>query len=324
MRRGVEALLRRESEPAEKAWRDPWATNDGFSLGPQRQLDLDVMVDGHPRKAAVVWHNGALVTVDGVRRPGRAHRTGAGGVVAIGHGVQRHVALKSYETVDVDHLEATAPSRRRCTARCWRFSSRPAQRHQGRARRRGRGDEDGACAAGAARRHGQRNFRAGRRAGRRRREDPDDRTKRRIMPLHLLKLCVGFNSVQDLEDWIKQRLKKEKAGESPSTSTPPGWCRSASTSSSTAARLLGDQGRDPLPRAAAGDPAVHRQGRHRPLPAGDGRQAAAGAAAPVPRLPGLALSCRPRTRPQDLDRAAPGARHMPEQMRRELRELGLL
>jgi hypothetical protein len=28
--------------------------------------------------------------------------------------------------------------------------------------------------------------------------------------------------------------------------------------------------------------------------------------------------------PKDLDRAAPGARHMPEQMRRELRELGLL
>ena len=28
--------------------------------------------------------------------------------------------------------------------------------------------------------------------------------------------------------------------------------------------------------------------------------------------------------PPDLDRAAPGARHMPEPMRRELRELGLL
>ena len=28
--------------------------------------------------------------------------------------------------------------------------------------------------------------------------------------------------------------------------------------------------------------------------------------------------------PPDLDRTAPGARHMPEQMRRELRELGLL
>ena len=36
-----------------------------------------------------------------------------GGVVAIGQGVQRHVALKSYENVDVDHLDGdgtvTAP-----------------------------------------------------------------------------------------------------------------------------------------------------------------------------------------------------------------------
>src|SRR6476619_6848870 len=35
-----------------------------------------------------------------------------------------------------------------------------------------------------------------------------------VMPLHLLKLCVGCDSVQDLDDWIKQRLKeKKKKGE---------------------------------------------------------------------------------------------------------------
>ena len=34
------------------------------------------------------------------------------------------------------------------------------------------------------------------------------------MPLHLIKLCVGCDSVQDLKDWIKeQRAKKKKAGE---------------------------------------------------------------------------------------------------------------
>src|ERR1700677_917200 len=34
------------------------------------------------------------------------------------------------------------------------------------------------------------------------------------MPLHLIKLCVGADSVRDLEDWIKQRLKeKRKRGE---------------------------------------------------------------------------------------------------------------
>src|ERR1044072_922537 len=34
------------------------------------------------------------------------------------------------------------------------------------------------------------------------------------MPLHLIKLCVGCDSVQDLKDWIKeQSAKKKKAGE---------------------------------------------------------------------------------------------------------------
>ena len=30
------------------------------------------------------------------------------------------------------------------------------------------------------------------------------------MPLHLIKLCVGCDSVADLEDWIKQKLEGEK------------------------------------------------------------------------------------------------------------------
>ena len=36
------------------------------------------------------------------------------------------------------------------------------------------------------------------------------------MPLHLIKLCVGADSVSDLEDWIKLKLKeKKKRGEKP-------------------------------------------------------------------------------------------------------------
>jgi hypothetical protein len=36
------------------------------------------------------------------------------------------------------------------------------------------------------------------------------------MPLHLIKLCVGCDSVQDLKDWIKEQLgKKKKNGEKP-------------------------------------------------------------------------------------------------------------
>jgi hypothetical protein len=36
------------------------------------------------------------------------------------------------------------------------------------------------------------------------------------MPLHLIKLCVGCDSVDDLADWIGQRLReKKRAGERP-------------------------------------------------------------------------------------------------------------
>ncbi|MGB9325617.1 MAG: DUF1489 family protein, partial [Pseudolabrys sp.] len=30
------------------------------------------------------------------------------------------------------------------------------------------------------------------------------------MPLHLIKLCVGCDSVSDLESWIKQKLKEKR------------------------------------------------------------------------------------------------------------------
>jgi len=36
------------------------------------------------------------------------------------------------------------------------------------------------------------------------------------MPLNLIKLCVGAESVRDLEDWIKEKLRdKRKRGEKP-------------------------------------------------------------------------------------------------------------
>src|SRR5262249_42942848 len=96
----VEALLAPQgSRPTKAQWRDPWGAADGFSLGPQRQLELDILVDGHPRKATVAWHNGPHVTVDGVAAAqGVRVLPLSGGVVAIGRGVQRHVALKSYES----------------------------------------------------------------------------------------------------------------------------------------------------------------------------------------------------------------------------------
>ena len=102
----VEALLApKAGKPVDTPWRDPWTAVDGFSLGPERALDLDVVVEGHPRKATVVWRDGPHVSVDGAPAARVRILPVSGGVVAIGQGVQRHVALKSYDTVDVDHLD---------------------------------------------------------------------------------------------------------------------------------------------------------------------------------------------------------------------------
>jgi 3-methylcrotonyl-CoA carboxylase alpha subunit len=104
----VENLLSSQDKADDETpWRDPWSTADGFSLGPQRQLDLDIMVDGHPRKASVAWRRGAHVLVDGVpaARDGVRIVQVNTGVVVVGNGVQRHVALKSYDAIDVDHLD---------------------------------------------------------------------------------------------------------------------------------------------------------------------------------------------------------------------------
>jgi 3-methylcrotonyl-CoA carboxylase alpha subunit len=100
----VETLLLPAAQDG--GWRDPWGANDAFSLGPARKLDLDITVDGHPRKATVAWRDGAQVTVDGVAAGNGVRFVPAGaGVVAIANGVQRSVALKSYDSIDVDHLD---------------------------------------------------------------------------------------------------------------------------------------------------------------------------------------------------------------------------
>jgi 3-methylcrotonyl-CoA carboxylase alpha subunit len=103
----VEVLLMpKAGAQADTPWRDPWGAADAFSLGPRRQLTLDIVVDGRARKAAVTWPNGPQVSVDGVTAAQGVRIVAvAGGVVAVGHGLQRHVALKSYDTIDVDHLD---------------------------------------------------------------------------------------------------------------------------------------------------------------------------------------------------------------------------
>jgi hypothetical protein len=145
------------------------------------------------------------------------------------------------------------------------------------------------------------------------------------MPLHLIKLCVGCDSVRDLEDWIKLKLKdKRKRGEKPEhihrTRMVPKRADELTDGGSLywvirgeiacrqrlrAVRPFRDKdgvGRCALvldPKVVLIEPRPYRafQG-WRYLPAADA--------------------------PRDLDKAAPGAVSMPEKLRRELRELGLM
>jgi hypothetical protein len=145
------------------------------------------------------------------------------------------------------------------------------------------------------------------------------------MALNLIKLCVGADSVRDLEIWIKQRLKdKRKRGEKPEhihrTRMVP----------KRAVELV-DGGS--LYWVIRGEIACRQRIRDvRPYRDKDG----------VGRC-GLVLDPKvvlvaPRSfrafqgwrylaakdAPGDLDKAAPGAAAMPEKLRRELRELGLM
>jgi len=145
------------------------------------------------------------------------------------------------------------------------------------------------------------------------------------MPLHLIKLCVGADSVRDLEDWIKQKLKaKRRAGEKPEhihrTRMVPKRAAELTAGGSLYWVVRGEvmcrqRIRDVRPfRDKEGigrcglvlDPKVILV-EPRPCRAFQGWRYLAATDAP-----------------RDLDKAVKGAAAMPETLRRELRELGLM
>jgi hypothetical protein len=145
------------------------------------------------------------------------------------------------------------------------------------------------------------------------------------MALNLIKLCVGVDSVRDLEDWIKQKLKdKRKRGEKPEhihrTRMVP-----------KRADELTDGGS--LYWVIRGEVMCRQRVRDvRPFRDKDG----IGRCGLVldPRV--ILVEPRPyrafqgwrylaaNDAPRDLDKAVKGAAAMPETLRRELRELGLM
>ena len=145
------------------------------------------------------------------------------------------------------------------------------------------------------------------------------------MALNLIKLCVGADSVQDLEDWIKQKLKdKRKRGEKPEhihrTRMVPKRADEIVGGGSLFWVIRGQI----MCRERILDirPFVDKEGIGRCHIVLDCKPVL------VEPRPYRAFQgwryFTPADAPRDLDRAAPGAKDMPEALRRELRDMGLL
>ena len=145
------------------------------------------------------------------------------------------------------------------------------------------------------------------------------------MPLHLIKLCVGCDSVNELEDWIREKRRRLK--------------KSGSTREHIHTTRMTPKRADELldggslywvirgqimcrQRLIAVRPFVDAEGVGRCRLALEPKVVLV-----EPRLFRAFQGWRyleAKNAPCDLSRAAPGAAAMPEQLRRELRELGLL
>lgn len=145
------------------------------------------------------------------------------------------------------------------------------------------------------------------------------------MPLHLIKLCVGCDSVADLEDWIAQTLKeKKKRGRKPehihTTRMLPKRAAELTDGGSLYWVIRGQIAcRE---RILAIRPTTGKDGIKRCQVVLEGKVVLV---EPRPRAAFQGWRyLEAKDAPRDLARAAPGAGRMPERMRRELHELGLL
>jgi hypothetical protein len=145
------------------------------------------------------------------------------------------------------------------------------------------------------------------------------------MPLHLIKLCVGCDSVADLEDWIKQKLKeKKRRGQKlehiHTTRMVPKRADELADGGSLFWVIRGQI--SCRERILDIRPFTDKDGIGRCRVVLDGKLVLV---EPRPRSAFQGWRyLEAKEAPRDLSRAAPGASKMPEQMRRELRELGLL
>ena len=145
------------------------------------------------------------------------------------------------------------------------------------------------------------------------------------MPLHLIKLSVGTDSVAELEDWIKLKLKaQKKAGKKPerihTTRMVPKRAEELKAGGSIYWVIRGQI--TCRERILDIRPFTDKDGIHRCRLVLDPKCVLV---EPRPRQAFQGWRyLEEKDAPRDLSKAAPGAAAMPEAMRRELRELGLL
>jgi hypothetical protein len=146
-----------------------------------------------------------------------------------------------------------------------------------------------------------------------------------IVSLHLIKLCVGCDSVKDLEDWIREKQKARqrrglKREHVHTTRMVPKRAAELIEGGSLYWVIRGEvQCRQ---RLIDVQPFVDKEG------VGRCRLVLEPKLTLVAPRPWRAFQgwryLAAKDAPRDLDRAAPGAKAMPEALRRELRDLGLL
>jgi hypothetical protein len=145
------------------------------------------------------------------------------------------------------------------------------------------------------------------------------------MPLHLIKLCVGCDTVQDVKDWIAEKFKEQKKrGAKPehihTTRMVPKRADELTDGGSLFWVIRGQVLCRERIRAIR--PFTDKDGIGRCRVVLDGKVVLV---QPRPYRAFQGWRYLPHgDAPTDLDRAAPGAKNMPEDMRRELRSLGLL
>jgi hypothetical protein len=158
--------------------------------------------------------------------------------------------------------------------------------------------------------------------------------------LHLIKLCVGCDSIRDLEEWIAEKLKdrKRNAKRAAGKTAGKGIAGKAARQRNHTTRMVPKRAAEIVDggslywvirgqimcreRILDIRPFTDKDGISRCHIVLDCRPV------PVEPRPYRAFQgwryLAPGEAPRDLDRAAPGARDMPEDLRRELRNLGLL